>query len=223
MLSGNKKSNNMKSTNINSTWRDFVLALLLLLTLGFWGNASSVSAHGGEDHGDEKPKAPTTTAGTISRTARLGDVEILIKHPSLEPDTAATARLFITKFATNEPFGDANPAVEIESANGGSVAEIAVEKTDAGGSYILKIPAFAEGLYTVRIKTTVGGKTDTATFSGVEIAHQEAAVTNGGSSWLQTLLTGFLLIIGLALFGGLIYFAVKIIRNTTVSEETVSA
>ncbi|MGI8882733.1 MAG: hypothetical protein ACR2IA_00620 [Pyrinomonadaceae bacterium] len=212
----------MKSTNINSNWRGFALALLLSLTLGFWGNASSVSAHEGEDHGDEKPKAPTTTAGTISRTARLGDVEIMLKHPLLEPDTAAAARLFITKFATNEPFDDANPAVEIEPANGGSVTGIAVEKIEAGGSYILKIPAFPEGAYTIRVKANVGGKIDTTTFSGVEIAHHEAAETSGGS-WLQTLLIGFLLIIGLALFGGLIYFAVKIIRNTQSIEETVSA
>ncbi len=199
------------------------MALLLSVTLGFWGNASSVSAHEGEDHGNEKPKAPTTTAGTISRTARLGDVEILLKHPLLEPDTAAAARLFITTFATNEPFGDATPAVEIEPANGGSATEIAVEKIEAGGSYVLKIPAFPEGTYTIRVKANVGGKTDTTTFSGVEIAHQEAAAANSGSSWLQTLLTGFLLIIGLALFGGLIYFAVKIIGNTPVNEETVSA
>ncbi len=199
------------------------MALLLSLTLGFWGNASSVSAHEGEVHGDEKPKAPTTTAGTISHTARLGDFEVLLKHPLLEPDTAAAARLFITKFATNEPFADANPAVEIESANGGSVTEIAVEKIEAGGSYVLKIPAFPEGAYTIRVKANVGGKIDTTTFSGVEIAPHEAAATNSGGSWLQTLLTGFLLIIGLALFGGLIYFAVKIIKNTPVNEETVSA
>ncbi len=199
------------------------MALLLSLTLGFWGNASSVSAHGGEDHGDEKPKVPTTAAGTVSRTSRLGDFEVMLKHPLLEPDTAAAGQLFITKFATNEPFSDANPAIEIEPANGGSVTEIAVERTDAGGSYVLKIPAFTEGAYTIRVKANVGGKIDTTTFSGVEIAHQEVAAASGGGSWLQTLLTGFLLIIGLTLFGGLIYFAVKIIRNTPVIEETVSA
>lgn len=211
----------MKAMNIKR--RNLTAGLLLSLAFSFFGVSSQVFAHGGEDHGDEKPKAPTTTTGTISRTARLGDVEIMLKHPSLEPDTAAAARLFITKFATNEPFGDANPAVEIEPANGGSVTEIAVEKTEAGGSYVLKIPAFPEGAYTIRVKADIGGKIDTTTFSGVEIAHQEAAAANGGGSWLQTLLTGFLLIIGLALFGGLIYFAVKIIRNSPVSEETVSA
>lgn len=197
-------------------------ALLLAFAINLFGTVSQVFAHGGEDHGDEKPKAPTTTAGTVSRTARVGEVEILLKHPSLEPDTATVGSLFITKFATNEPFGDANPVVEIESANGGSVTEIAVEKIEAGGSYVLKIPAFAEGAYTIRVKANVGGKIDTATFSGVEIAHQEVEGASSGS-WLQTLLTGFLLIIGLALFGGLIYFAVKIIKNTPVSEETVSA
>ncbi|MEP7037628.1 MAG: hypothetical protein ABI891_04735, partial [Acidobacteriota bacterium] len=180
----------MKAMNIK--WRNLSAVLLLSLASSFFGVSSQVLAHGGEDHGDEKPKAPTTTAGTISRTARLGDVEILLKHPLLEPDTAATARLFITKFATNEPFGDVNSAVEIESANGGLATEIAVEKTEAGGSYVLKIPAFPEGAYTIRVKANVGGKTDTATFSGVEIAHQQAAAANSGGSWLQTVLTAFL-------------------------------
>ncbi len=211
----------MKAMNIK--WQNSTAVLLLSIAFGFWGINSQVLAHGGEDHGDEKPKAPTIAAGTVSRTARLGDVEILLKYPSLEPDTATTASVFVTKFATNESVGDANPAVEIESANGGSVTEIAVEKTDAGGSYILKIPAFAEGAYTIRVKTTVGGKTDTATFSGVEVAHQETAATDSSGSWLQTLFIGFLLIVGLALFGGLIYFAVRVIKTAPVSEETVSA
>lgn len=38
----------MKSTNINSNWQGFALTILLSLTLGFWGNALPVLAHGGE-------------------------------------------------------------------------------------------------------------------------------------------------------------------------------
>jgi len=212
----------MKAINIiNFKLRSLATALLLSFALALFGNATQVLAHGGEDHGDEKPKTATTTAGTISRTARLSDFEIMLKHSPLEPDAAATGRLFITRFATNEPVGDANPAIEIESATG-LVTEIPVEKTDAIGSYVARIPALPEGTYTVRTKATASGKTNTATFSGVEIAHQEAAAETG-SSWTQTALMVILFLVALALFGGLAYFALRVFKNKPLGEETVSA
>lgn len=205
----------------NFKLRSISAALLLSLMLGLFGNGAEVFAHGGEDHGDEKPQTATTATGTVSRTARLGDFEIMLKHALLEPDTATTGRLFITRFATNEPVDDANPALEVESASG-AVTEISIEKTDAAGSYTVKIPALPEGAYTMRTKATVGGKTNTATFSGVEVAHQETAATEGGaggSSWLQTALTAILFLIASALFAGLIYLAVRVIKNKPVGEE----
>ncbi|MDQ3062692.1 MAG: hypothetical protein M3R14_07490 [Acidobacteriota bacterium] len=213
----------MKAINIiNFKLRSLATALLLSFALALFGNATQVLAHGGEDHGDEKPKTATTTAGTISRTARLSDFEIMLKHSPLEPDAAATGRLFITRFATNEPVGDANPAIEIESATG-LVTEIPVEKTDAIGSYVARIPALPEGTYTVRTKAVAAsGKTNTATFSGVEIAHQEAAAETG-SSWTQTALMVILFLVALALFGGLAYFALRVFKNKPLGEETVSA
>lgn len=199
------------------------VALLLSFALGLFGSGEQVLAHGGEDHGDQKPKTATTTAGTVTRSTRLGDFEVMLKHSPLEPDAATAGRLFITKFATNEPVGDANPAVEIESANG-VVTEIPVEKIDAVGSYTLKIPALPEGAYTIRAKASAaGGKTNTATFSGVEIAHQEAAEEASSSSWTQTALMAMLFLIALALFGGLVYFALRVFKNKPLGEETVSA
>jgi len=212
----------MKAINIiNFKLRSLATALLLSFALALFGNATQVLAHGGEDHGDEKPKTATTTAGTISRTARLSDFEIMLKHSPLEPDAAATGRLFITRFATNEPVGDANPAIEIESATG-LVTEIPVEKTDAIGSYVARIPALPEGTYTVRTKATASGKTNTATFSGVKILHQEAAAETG-SSWTQTALMVMLFLVALVLFGGLAYFALRVFKNKPLGEETVSA
>jgi len=189
----------------------------------FLGTGAQVFAHGGEDHGDQKPATATTAAGTVSRTARLGEFEIMLKHSMLEPDAATPGKLFITKFATNEPADNASPAVEIEAASG-AVTEIPVEKTEAVGSYVLKIPALPEGAYTIRAKATAGGKTNTATFSGVEIAHQEAAAVDAGSSsWRQTALMAILFLVALALFGGLAYFAVRVFKNKPLGETTVSA
>lgn len=202
--------------------RSLAATLLLSVALGLFGNATQVLAHGGEDHGDEKPKIATTTAGTISRTARLGDFEIMLKHSPFEPDTAASGRLFVTRFATNEPADNASPAIEIESASG-AVTPITVEKAEAAGSYVARIPALTKGTYTVRTKLTHGGETDTATFSGVEIKHQEAATAETGSSWTQTALIVLLFLIALGLFGGLVFFAVRVFKNKPLGEETVSA
>lgn len=216
--------NYVKTINtVNFRLRSFAMTLLLSFALSFFGNATQVLAHGGEDHSDEKPATTATkTAGTVSRTARLGDFEIMLKHSLLEPDAAVMGRLFITKFATNEPVGDANPAIEIESASG-TVTEIPVEKTDAVGSYLARIPALPEGNYTIRTKTTAGGKTNTATFSGVEIAHQEPGAAETGNSWTQTALMVMLFLVALALFSGLAYFALRVFKDKPLGEETVSA
>jgi hypothetical protein len=204
------------------TFQQIVREILLVGAIALLASPLSIFAHGGEDHGDQKPKTTTTTAGTVSRTAQLGDFEIMLKHSPLEPDATTTGRLFITRFATNEPVGDANPALEIESATG-AVTEIPVEKTDAAGSYIARIPALPEGTYTIRTEATAGGKTSTATFSGVEIAHQEAAVETSSSSWSQTVLMVMLFLVALALFGGLSYFARRVFKNKPLEEESVSA
>ncbi|MDQ3749052.1 MAG: hypothetical protein M3367_08585 [Acidobacteriota bacterium] len=207
---------------MNTIFQQIIREILLVGIIALLVSPLVIFAHGGEDHGGEKPATTaTTTAGTVSRTARLGDFEIMLKHSTLEPDAAVTGRLFITRFATNEPVGDADPAIEIESATG-SVTEIPVEKTDTVGSYVARIPALPEGTYTVRAKATADGKTNTLTFSGVEIAHQEAAA-EGSSSWTQTALMVILFLVALGLFGGLAYFALREFKNKPLGEETVSA
>lgn len=208
----NKVNFRMRSSTV-------VLITIMLLCLA---NATQTFGHGGEDHGDQKPAVAKTENGMVSRTGRLGDFEILLKHSLLEPDTAASGRLFITGFATNEPAPNADLKVQIESA-GGAVTEIPVEKSEAAGSYMLKIPALPGGGYTFRVISAAGGKSQTLSFSGVEVAHQEAATSLGGSgSWTNTALMAALLLVGLTMLGGLVYFAVRVVREP-VSREAVSA
>lgn len=204
---------------VNYKWRS--LAMMLLLSIGLFGNAAQVLAHGDEDHGEAKPTTATTTAGTVTRSVRLGDYEIMLKHAPLEPDAASAGRLFITNFATNEAADNASPALEIESASG-AVTQIAVEKMEAAGSYVARIPALTEGTYAIKTKLTYGGETDTAIFSGVEIKHQETAAAETGSSWTQTALMVLFLAVALGLFGGLAYFAVRVFKNKPLADETVS-
>lgn len=202
--------------------RNLSLALLAAVAFAFSGNAAQVFAHGGEDHGEAKPKTKTTDKGTVLHTMRVGDLEVMLKHQLLLPDAAATARLFVTKFETNEAAADVAPAIEIESANG-AVTPATVEKTETAGSFAVKIPALPEGTYLIRAKLTHGGETDTATFSGVAIENAPAASAAGNVSWTQTAVMVLLFSVALALFGGLIYLAARAVRNKPLREETASA
>lgn len=205
--------------------RNLLTAFLFFSTLVL-GNAAQIYAHGGEDHGDAQPKVATSAKGTVSRSARLGEFEITLKTPVLEPDAATAAKLFITRFETNEAVGDVAPTMEIE-APGGAVTQVAAEKTDVAGSYILKMPALAEGKYTIRTSLKSAKGSDTATFSNVEVAHNEAtdaSATGGATSWLGSVLLFTACAIVLSLFGGLFYFAWRMATGgKRIGEETVSA
>ena len=196
------------------------IILLFLTSFLFSGSAAQIFAHGGEDHGGQKPKATTNDKGTVTRTMRLGEYELTLKHPFLKPDTATAARLFITRFETNEASDKTIPAIEIESANG-LTEKAAIEKTEIAGSYNVKIPALPQGVYTFITKLTYDGETDTATFSGVEVA--TAPIVEGEISWARTALIAFVFALILALFGGLIYIVRHYAEGEPLKEETVSA
>lgn len=190
------------------------------LVLPFAG-ARQIFAHGGEDDGAQKPTTTTGDKGTITRAARLGEYELTLEHQFLEPDTATSGKLFVTKFKTNEAVDNAAAKIEFESADG-SVTEAAVEKTEIAGSYNVKISALPQGVFTVRAKLTYGGETDTATFYGVEVA--SAAATESTLSRAQTALIDFVFVLVLALLGGLIYFVWHFADDgESLKEKTVSA
>jgi hypothetical protein len=207
--------------NLKRIW---LFSAVFFLLLAFAGENARIFAHGGEDHGDEKPKTTASVQGTVLHTTRLGELEITLKHPVLTPDTPTTARLFVTKFATNEPDVKANPAVEIESGNG-SVTPAKIEKDEQIGSYTVNFPALPQGKYTIRAKMTYEGETDTAVFSGIDVAPAEpsAAAETGQTSMFGTLLIAFIFLIVLALFGGLAYFVLRSNDRDLVKKETVSA
>ena len=194
---------------------------LLLNFLLLFGSNFQAFAHGGEEHGDTQPKTAPSEKGTISRTSRIGELEVMVKHPYFEPDTATSAKLFLTKYATNEPSDKATAVIEIESSNG-TVTQVAVEKADVAGSYNLKIPALPAGSYTMRAKITYAGETDTATFSGVKVEHP-AAETATGISWLRTILIFLTGSFVLALFAGLMFFVWRFADEGEIRNETVTA
>ena len=201
------------------------LAMTFLVVFAFLINGISILAHGGEDHGDEKPKVVSTGRGTITRTARAGDFEVTVKHSPIEPDTETAARLFVTRFETNEPFADAKPTVEITSKDG-KTFEATEVKADAPGSYSFKLPPLPEGSYTILTRLSASGKTDTATFSSVAVEHPAAeSVTDTAWSWLKTALMILAAFVVLGLLGGLVFYAARYAKQDRAvsGEEAVSA
>ena len=177
-------------------------------------------AHGGEDHGEQKPKSTANAKGIVTHSARIGDFEVMIKHQVLEPDVATSGRLFITKFETNEPFKNAVASVEIESANG-NVSLADVEAGEQPGIYNVKIPALPEGTYTMRTKLSYDGETDTATFSGIEVKPAVAAAAE--TSWLTNALIGIVFSLVVFLLGGLILFVWRFAGSPAANKEALSA
>lgn len=195
-----------------------VSVLLFLVT----GSSQIVSAHGGEDHGDQKPKTTSSAKGTVSHSTRLGDLEVMIKHPTLEPDVATQGQMFVTSFATNEPVGNVAAAVEIETSTG-LVMTANVEGGDQPGVYNLRIPALPQGTYVVRANLTYKGETDTATFSAFQVEPKPLAADGGSSSFLRSAgiftVFGFVIVL-LAGLGFLVWNTTG--RSSIRNEEAVS-
>lgn len=205
----------MSDTKRRTIFFTFNLMAMLILSVFF---TAPIFAHGGEDHGDAKPAVTSNQKGMVARTARAGEFEILLKHSPLEPDTETAAKLFITRFATNEPFADAKPSIEI-TAKDGKTFEASEVKTDAPGSYSFKLPPLPEGTYTVLAKLNEAGKADTATFSSVSVEHAEADSSTGSSSWVRTVLMVLTAAVVLGLFGGLMFYAFRFARSEQADGE----
>ena len=207
----------MSDTKRRTIFFTFNLMAMLILSVFF---TAPIFAHGGEDHGDAKPAVVSNQKGMVARTARAGEFEILLKHSPLEPDSETAAKLFITRFATNEPFADAKPSIEI-TAKDGKTFEASEVKTDAPGSYSFKLPPLPEGTYTVLAKLNAAGKADTATFSSVSVEHAEAESSTGSSSWVRTVLMVLTAAVVLGLFGGLMFYAFRFARSEQAGGEEV--
>jgi len=178
-------------------------------------------AHDGEDHGDQKPKTTANAKGVISHSTRLGEVEVMVKHPALEPDKSTTGLLFITKFETNEPFKLVEAKVEVESASG-SIFTATVERGEQAGTYSVTFPAMPAGVYTMRANVSHDGETDTATFSGLDVK-PAAATGEGASSWFTEMIIGVVFLVVIILLIGLVYFVWRFAAGPGVNEEAISA
>ncbi len=195
----------------------FILGSILFTVV----SPTAILAHGGEDHGDAKPKTTANAKGVISHSTRLGDLELMVKHPAMEPDKPTTGLLFITKFETNEPFKLANAKVEVESASG-AIFNATVAAGEQAGTYSVTFPAMPSGVYKMRTNVSHDGETDTAAFSGIEVK-LVAPVAEGETSWFTKLVIGVVFSLVIFLLFGLVYFVWRFAAGPGVNEEALSA
>ena len=197
----------------------FLVTILVGLTLVLSPIISL--AHGGEDHGDQKPKSTSNAKGVVTHSSRLGELEVMVKHPVLEPDQAASGLLFLTTFDTNESFTGADVKVDLESA-GGAILNVSAEAGSQPGTFNLAFPLLQEGSYKMRTNVTHGGETDTVTFTGLDVK-PSSSVAGEEVSWLTKTMIAFLFSLVVILLTGLLYLVWRFAGDGQVQEQPISA
>lgn len=145
----------------------------------------------------------------------------MVKHPVLLPDQASEAQLFITSFATNEPFKGASAKIEVE-ADGGHVFPATLQAGEQPGTFKVQLPALPEGTYKMRVNVSYGNETDTATFSGVDVKYVAVAET-GTASWSATAMIGVVFAAVLLLLASLLYVVWRFVAGPKVDDGAVPA
>ncbi len=185
----------------------------------------SVLAHGGEDHGDQKPATVSQGTNMIVHVARAGDYEIVIKHAPVEPDKEMVARVFVTRFASNEPVTSIKPIVMLTSENGAPIEVTGVASTTPG-MYEVKLPPLPKGQYKLAARIDDHGETKTAAFGALAVAPQTVTAIGTIAAWARTTLIVLGTLVGLGVIGFIgivIYRAVQASRRERISGETASA
>ena len=168
-------------------------------------------AHGGEDHGAAQ-KTVTIGKNTIAHTVRAGDFEITLKHQPLEPDKAATALIFVTRFASNEAVNDANQTIEIIGENG-KIANAVAAASQSKGSYTVALPALPAGIIDLKTRITAADKTETAVFADIAVKPLENSVAERTSSVWRTIEFVAWAIVLLGLLGATVYFGLRLAKK----------
>ncbi|MBA3438646.1 MAG: hypothetical protein H0T92_02090 [Pyrinomonadaceae bacterium] len=197
------------------------LNILVMAVAALFFSITPVYAHGGEDHGDEKAPVVSAGAGMVTRVARIGDYEVTVKHPSLAPDKELAARLFVTRFATNEPIGNAQVVITLIGEEGAPV-EAAAYAGSTPGIYEVKLPPLPGGKYKLAARVRIGGETETAQYGAVEVAASPPAAVDSESGWARTALIvlGSLAGLGLAVTG--VYRVLRSARRDRIKGEAAT-
>ncbi len=203
--------------------RTSIICYRRVLLCGLWLAIVSVVAfaHGGEDHGDAKAPAISTSASMSTRTMRAGDYEVTLKHPVIEPDQETTARVFVTRFNSNEPVEKAS--IILLFSSGGAPVEASAAAASTAGMYEAKLPPLREGEYQLAVRVAVNGTTETIKYGALRVAPSFSDEAETSSSWAQSALIMLGALTGLGIVGIIIYRARQSARHQQAEKVTVTA
>lgn len=204
------------------TRKNILILALAAIAMAATLPSVEVRAHGGEDHGEEKaPAAVSTSANMVVRTARAGDFEVTLKHAPVEPDKETAARVFLTRFETNEPVQGANIAVMLAGV------PMPVEATAVPGAtpglYDIKLPPVPEGEYKLAARIESGGATQTVEYGALKVAPLPPPAAAESSTWARTALIALGVFLALCFVVAVIYRAISIARRDRFKGEAATA
>jgi|GEM_PF-2440050 len=134
--------------------RTRTFAALLITFVLLLGQSPMVSAHGGEDHGDQKPVAPAAGGQMNTKLAKAEGLEVLVKYPTPKPAEDTLLRVFVTDSKTNAPIAGVNVAMvlnyagKIETATAPSFG---VVHADANAIEAVATPTDTPGIYEAHV------------------------------------------------------------------------
>lgn len=192
---------------------------VLAITLSLFASSASVMAHGGEDHGESAPVVQAG-AGMQTRSARAGEWEVAIKHPIFEPDTETTARVFVTRFETNEPVERARVFVMFGD---GTAQEIAATAGATAGIYEVKLSPLPKGQYALTARVEAGNESETVQFGQIGVTTPPPAEVESSNTWARTGLIVLAALAALAALGVVGYRLSQGNRRGRMKEEAVTA
>ncbi len=201
--------------------KKFVLTVALAMFASLGAGSVAVLAHGGEDHSEKKAPAVSAGVGMVARVARVGDIEVVIKHPAVEPDKETAARVFVTRFGTNDPVGNAKVIIALEG--GGSPIEATVAPSNTPGLYEVKLPPLPKGQYELSARVEMAGVVQTAQYGALEVAPPPPGSVESGASWARTALIGLALLTGIGLIGVVLYRAMGLAHRNRIKGEAATA
>jgi len=152
----------------------FTVALLVL-------TAALVSAmpalgHGGEDHSEDDAKVVNEAGSKVVRTATAHEMEVVVKHDAVLPDTPWLAELFLTDAATNAPIADARLTLVV-----GSVRTSAATG-EIPGMLFADVSAQPSGTYDLAVQIERGGETFDVKVGALTVAAPMAAPVGSRSA-----------------------------------------
>lgn len=201
MLSGIVVRLKMGALVHTRTFPALLITFVLLL-----GQSPMVFAHGGEDHGDKKPVAPSAAGQMNSKLATTEGYEVFVKYPTPKPAEEIPLRVFITDSKTNGPIAGVNvamvfsyagkteaasaPSYGIVHADTNSV-EATATPTDTPGVYEARVVFPEVGQYNIALRLAGADIKRELTIAGIVVP---ANATNAGSNGARGIPSTFLIL-----------------------------